>query len=47
MLYIVIAVVLVLWLLGLMNDVAGGFINVLLVVAAFILIIDLIGRRRP
>jgi hypothetical protein len=47
MLWTILMVVLVLWLLGLIANVGGGMIHLLLVVAAVILLIELLtGRRR-
>ena len=45
MLWVVLMVILVLWLIGVMADVAGGLIHLLLVVALVILIINLIRGR--
>jgi predicted membrane metal-binding protein len=39
--------VLVLWLIGLLADVAGGFIHLLLIVAGIIFVIKLFSGRRP
>jgi hypothetical protein len=39
-------VLVVLWLLGLVGHIAGGFIHLLLVVAVIILIFNLISSRR-
>ena len=48
MLWTVIVVLLVLWLLGLLASVSGGLIHVLLVVAAVILVVQLLsGRHAP
>ena len=47
MLYTIVVVLVVLWLLGLVGHIAGGFIHLLLVVAVIVLIFNLIsGRRR-
>ena len=46
MLYTIVVVLVVLWLLGLVGHVAGGFIHLLLVVAVIILIFNLISGRR-
>jgi hypothetical protein len=46
MLKIILAIVLVLWLLGMVGSVGGSLIHLLLVVAAVILILDLLGGRR-
>ena len=45
MLWVVLMLILVLWLIGVMADVAGGLIHLLLVVALVILIINLIRGR--
>jgi hypothetical protein len=45
-LWAVLAVVLVVWLIGLVVDVAGNFIHLLLIVAALILIYNLVTGRR-
>ena len=46
MLWTILMVVLILWLLGLIANVGGGLIHLLLVVAAVILIIELLTGRR-
>ena len=46
MFWTILMVVLVLWLLGLIANVGGGFIHLLLVVAAVILVIELLTGRR-
>ena len=46
MLWMILIVLLALWLLGVILDIAGGFIHLLLVVAAIILIWNLISGRR-
>lgn len=46
MLWTILAIVLVLWLLGLIAHIGGGLIHLLLVVAAVVLIIQLITGRR-
>jgi hypothetical protein len=46
MLYTIVVVLVVLWLLGLVGHIAGGFIHLLLVVAGIILIFNLISGRR-
>ncbi|MGD0253126.1 MAG: lmo0937 family membrane protein [Verrucomicrobiota bacterium] len=49
MLYTIAAVLLVLWLLGLVSSYTmGGFIHVLLVIAVVMILVNLIsGRKRP
>jgi hypothetical protein len=39
-------ILLVLWLLGFLSNVGGGMIHVLLVIAAIILVINLVSGRR-
>lgn len=45
MLYTIIGILIVLWLLGLVGHVAGGFIHLLLVAAVVVLIYKLITGR--
>ena len=46
MLWTILVILLVLWLVGLLGHIGGGLIHLLLVVAAIVLIINLlIGRR--
>jgi hypothetical protein len=48
MLYTVAVVLLILWLLGLVSSYTiGGFIHVLLVIAIVVVLLRLIGGRRP
>ncbi|MFB4212253.1 lmo0937 family membrane protein [Shouchella sp. JSM 1781072] len=42
MLWTIIGIILAVWLVGLLLDVAGGFINLLLIVALIVLIIQLV-----
>lgn len=42
MLWTIIGIILAVWLVGLVLDVAGGFINLLLIVALVVLIIQLV-----
>lgn len=46
MLWTLIAIILVLWLLGLLTSVGGGLIHLLLVVAAIVLLVQLLTGRR-
>lgn len=46
MLWTIIVLLLVLWLLGFMANVGGRLIHLLLVIAAVMLIINLLGGRR-
>ena len=47
MLWTIVAIALILWLLGFISSVGGGLIHLLLVVAALVLIIQIISGRRP
>ena len=47
MLWTILAIVLVLWLLGVVGSVGGSLIHLLLVVAAVVLLIQLFTGRRP
>jgi hypothetical protein len=46
MLWTILVVLLVLWLLGFLGHVGGGMIHLLLVVAAIVLVINLVSSRR-
>ncbi|CAA9393814.1 MAG: hypothetical protein AVDCRST_MAG74-1251 [uncultured Pyrinomonadaceae bacterium] len=46
MLWTILGMLLVLWLLGFVAEVAGGFIHLLLLVAAVVLIVKLVSGRR-
>jgi len=46
MLWTILVILLVLWLLGFIGHVGGGLIHLLLVVAAIVLVINLISGRR-
>ena len=46
MLWTIIAILLVLWLLGLIGNIGGGLIWLLLVVAAIVLVFQLLSGRR-
>jgi predicted membrane metal-binding protein len=46
MIWTIILVLLALWVIGLVADVAGGFIHLLLVVALVVFLINLIRGRR-
>jgi hypothetical protein len=46
MLWTILVILLVLWLIGLLSNVGGGLIHLLLVVAAVVLIINLVTGRR-
>ena len=42
----ILVILLVLWLLGFLTHVGGGMIHVLLVIAAIVLVINLVSGRR-
>jgi hypothetical protein len=46
MLYTIAVVLLILWLLGLITSVAGGFIHILLVIAIVVFLLEVISGRR-
>jgi uncharacterized protein DUF5670 len=46
MLWTILVILLVLWLLGFLAHIGGGMIHLLLVVAAVVLIINLVSGRR-
>ena len=46
MLWTILVILLVLWLIGLLSHVGGGLIHLLLVVAAIVLIFNLLSGRR-
>ncbi|RJQ50764.1 MAG: lmo0937 family membrane protein [Actinobacteria bacterium] len=46
MLWTILAIVLILWLIGFLADVGGSLIHLLLVVAAVVLIVQLLTGRR-
>ena len=46
MLWTIIAILLVLWLLGLIGNIGGGLIWLLLVIAAIVLVFQLLSGRR-
>ena len=47
MLRAIVAVLLVLWLLGFVLHIAGGIIHLIAVIAAVVLIYDIIARKKP
>ena len=48
MLWTIFVILLVLWLLGVVSSyTVGGFIHILLVLALVVLLINLLGSRRP
>jgi hypothetical protein len=46
MLWTILVILLVLWLLGFLTSVGGGFIHLLLVIAAIVLVVQLLSGRR-
>lgn len=46
MLWTVLAVLLVLWVLGFIGNIAGGFIHLLLVLALIVFIVNALSNRR-
>lgn len=46
MLWTILAIILAIWLLGFIFEIAGGLIHILLVVAAVVLILQLVTGRR-
>ena len=46
MLWTILVILLVLWLLGFLRHVGGGMIHLLLVIAAIVLVINLVSGRR-
>ncbi len=46
MLWTILVILLVLWLVGLLSNVGGGLIHLLLVVAVIVLVINLVTGRR-
>jgi hypothetical protein len=46
-LWTLLVILLVLWALGLVANVGGGLIHLLLVVAAVVLVVNLLSGRRP
>jgi hypothetical protein len=46
LLWLILVVILAVWLVGLLANVAGGLIHLLLIVALAILILNLVGGRR-
>lgn len=46
MLWTILVILLVLWLLGFIGNIGGAFIHLLLVLAAIVLVINLLSGRR-
>lgn len=47
MLWTIVVVLVVLWLLGFLTNVAGGLIHILLVIALIVIVYRLVTGRRP
>ena len=47
MLWTIVAILIVLWLLGFIGNVAGGLIHILLVIALIVIVYRLVTGRRP
>ncbi|MFC7319329.1 lmo0937 family membrane protein [Halobacillus campisalis] len=48
MLWTIIGIILAIWLIGLVLDIAGGLINLLLIVAVIVIIYKVMkGRKKP
>ncbi|HZS47705.1 MAG TPA: lmo0937 family membrane protein [Blastocatellia bacterium] len=47
MLWTIFAIILILWLVGLIGGIGGGLIHLLLVLAAIVLVFNLLAGRRP
>ncbi len=45
-LWLILVVILVVWVIGFLMDVAGGLIHILLVIAAIVLIVNLVTGRK-
>ena len=46
MLWTIVVILLVLWLLGLLGNIGGGLIHLLLVIALIVIVVNLLQRRR-
>lgn len=46
MLWTILGILIVLWLVGFVADIAGGLIHLLLVIAAIVFIVQLVSGRR-
>ncbi len=46
MLWTIVAILLILWLLGLLTSVGGGLIHILLVIAVIVIVVRLIQGRK-
>jgi hypothetical protein len=46
MLWTIVVILVVLWLVGLLTDIAGGLIHILLVVALIVVVVNVLRGRR-
>lgn len=46
MLYTIVAILVILWLLGMLTSVGGGLIHILLVIAVIVVVVRLISGRK-
>jgi len=46
MLYTIVAILVILWLLGMLTSVGGGLIHILLVIAVIVVVVRLVSGRR-
>jgi len=46
MLYTIVAILVILWLLGMLTSVGGGLIHLLLVIAVIVIVVRLISGRK-
>ncbi len=46
MLYTIVAILLILWLLGMLTSVGGGLIHILLVIAVIVVVVRLVSGRK-
>ena len=46
MLYTIVAILVILWLLGMLTSVGGGLIHILLVIAVIVLLFNLLSGRK-
>lgn len=46
MLYTIVAILVILWLLGMLTSVGGGLIHILLVIAVIVIVVRLVSGRK-
>ncbi|MCX7041608.1 MAG: lmo0937 family membrane protein [Gammaproteobacteria bacterium] len=46
MLYTIVAILVILWLLGMLTSVGGGLIHILLVIAVIVVVVRLVSGRK-